>query len=117
MWSSRSMRSRRRWSGWSEQWTNRHSPGAAASQMRALSQSRLSGGWRVEPLIPTRGWGTGLTLLEADRLGALPERLAAELRELLHAFDDRCEVVAGERARLACERGRAVREQDLRLAD
>jgi hypothetical protein len=55
--------------------------------------------------------------VEADRLGALPEHLLAQLRELLLPFDDRQKVVARELARLAREAGLAVREEDLGLAD
>ena len=57
-----------------------------------------------------------LALFEADRLRALPQGLAPELPEFRGPFEHRGEVVPGERARLARERGRPVREQDLRLA-
>src|SRR5262249_17296933 len=56
-------------------------------------------------------------LAEGDRLGALPERQAAELGELLPALEDRREVVARERTGLRCECTVAVREEQLRLAD
>ena len=54
---------------------------------------------------------------EDDLLRALPEHAPAELAQLLVALDDRGEVVARERARLARERDVAVREQQLGLAD
>src|SRR5207247_6918207 len=65
----------------------------------------------------TSHFGQWLALFGADRLGALPEHQRAELAELLGASDDRGEVVARQHAGLACELGRPVREQDLRLAD
>src|SRR2546428_4320816 len=56
-------------------------------------------------------------LTEGDRLGALPQRQLAELRQLLPAFHEGREVVRGELARLAREVAVAVREEQLRLAD
>src|SRR6185312_2899227 len=54
---------------------------------------------------------------ETNRLRSLPEEAASELAQVLAAFDDRREVVAGERPRLAREADVPVREQDLGLAD
>src|SRR5206468_12152204 len=58
----------------------------------------------------------GLPLVEADRLRALPEAAAAELREALETLDDGGEVVPGESAGLAREGAVAVREEELGLA-
>src|SRR6266566_3419155 len=54
---------------------------------------------------------------EGDVLRALPQDLPAEHGELIVAFDDRGEVVAGELARPAGESRRAVRKQDLGFAE
>src|SRR5476651_2217225 len=54
--------------------------------------------------------------LERDVLRAVPDDPAPELGELVIAFVDRGEVVAGQLAGLAGEHGRAVRKKDLGLA-
>src|SRR2546430_159160 len=56
-------------------------------------------------------------LAERNLLCALPQHQMAELAEMLGAFVDGGEMVAGQLACLAGEHARAVREQDLRLAD
>src|SRR5204863_1316778 len=58
-----------------------------------------------------------LALREDDLLRALPEKAPSERSQVLVALDDRREVVAGERARLAREADVTVGEQELRLAD
>src|SRR5258708_12966303 len=59
--------------------------------------------------------GSGLT--EDDLLSALVENAPTELGQQLVTMVDGREVVTGERPRLAGEAGRAVRKEDLRLAD
>src|SRR5487761_1026473 len=54
--------------------------------------------------------------LERDVLRALPKHEFSERRELIGAFVDRREVVAGQLAGLACEHRRAVGKEDLGLA-
>src|SRR5487761_1655357 len=54
--------------------------------------------------------------LERDVLRALPNHEFSERRELIGAFVDRREVVAGQLAGLACEHRRAVGKEDLGLA-
>src|SRR5258708_6857368 len=54
---------------------------------------------------------------ESDLLRAFPEDLPAELAQVLDSFVDRGEVVARQLPHLAGEQGRAVREEDLGLAD
>src|SRR5262252_6007798 len=56
-------------------------------------------------------------LREGDLLRALPQDEVAELAEVLDAFVDGGEMVAGELTGPAAEDARAVRKQDLRLAD
>src|SRR5439155_4375921 len=67
--------------------------------------------------VPENGGRRKLALAERDRLRSLPERQAAELRELLATLDDRGEVVPGERARLGGEGAVAVRKEELGLRD
>src|SRR5687767_6383842 len=54
-----------------------------------------------------------LHLFDDEVLRALPEREAADLGEMLVAFDHRREMIARELADLAGEQARAVRKQDL----
>src|SRR2546423_15644509 len=51
------------------------------------------------------------------RVGALPQYDGTELAELFAALDDRRDVVPGQHACLARELRRAVREENLHLAD
>src|SRR5438876_6541873 len=62
-------------------------------------------------------WNAALALREDDLLGALPEEAPPERSQVLAALDDRREMVARERSRLAREADVPVREQELRLAD
>src|SRR6267142_2485045 len=52
-----------------------------------------------------------------NRLSALPQGQAAELRQVLDSFDDGQEVIASELPDPAGETGTAIGEQDLSLAD
>src|SRR5713226_1606387 len=54
---------------------------------------------------------------ERDLLRAFPEDLLAQLTQAVDAFVDRGEVVAGQLTHLAGEQCRAVRKEDLGLAD
>src|SRR5260221_6373231 len=54
--------------------------------------------------------------LERDVLRAVPYNQLPERGELVDALVDRREVVAGQLPGLACEHGRTVRKEDLRLA-
>src|SRR5713226_73950 len=56
-------------------------------------------------------------LFEHDVLGALPQRLAPQLAQLVDAIDDGGEMVSGQRPGLAAEGRRAIGDQDLGLAD
>src|SRR6185437_12919144 len=101
-------------------WTSSHAFVTKRSRTRAASGDTLTagGGWsRRSPPNERAGCVLWSGLSEEDRLGAFPEHLPAELAERLAAVHDRGEVVAREHASLAGEGGRAIREQNLRLAD
>ena len=55
--------------------------------------------------------------IEPDLLRPIVQHASSDLGQLIGAFDDREEVISGERSRAACERHLSVRDQQLRLAD
>src|SRR6266540_4012811 len=83
----------------------------------STSASRTPSSVTTRPPRIARSAVAVLQLFDDEVLRALPEREAADLREVLGSFDDRREVISGELPDLAGEETRAVRKEDLHLGD
>src|SRR6266550_2609025 len=96
-------------------------PGSTTASKRppamSTSASRTPSSVTTRPPRIARSAVAVLELFDEEILRALPEREAADLREILVAFDHRREVIARELPDLAREEARAVWKEDLHFGD